>query len=671
MRGLRSLVRRVERRNWADHLRAHAKTPTLGHPLPKFAGPRQPLVRCSQCHHENGTGATECARCGTSFDPATTTTAVGFRSPLANEAEPETQPPESRPARTPHGIHFLAEEGVFDPGTLAQLSPDEASSVETYDGLKLEQTVLLPGQSPAAPQPADQGADSPSAPSFGLNPALAPPGSAGGTAQPVGVRTMVGVSSKFDNGEATMVGLSAISGDERTPAQEVLGDLGDTSVDNMFDHVASSPADAAAPPSTPETPGFHDTLAIPETLPNLVRPERSSSAPGFGIVRKKRSKRATSTHQNRVAVSAGSYENQRVAPERPNVTTGRTVPVPDPNADSKPVARLAAPTRAEADPAPSVGEARTAAIDVLDGIPAPPVTADLTDPSQLVFGDTLMLDVDDLDVGGSAPQVVPAGRPRDGLSPLSVEAAPKTDSLQPLPVAFGGLPRPAVQPLGVGTAVVSENAGGPPSDVNITAGLSLDAMTATELVGAGAQVETPGPIDALPVDETIAFSPSMDLSNFESPGGAPPSGRDELQLADEAIRAFMGGESLSGTTPLGTAPPVEAAPASAALPAPSRPTASAAASGDLFAVAESAGLAAPAGRSELSGASGTGFPRHLTDASRTSPQARRQIVLLGVIVVLLGALSFLGYLLYQEFTTGGATADGAEQAVTEEEATAE
>ena len=62
-------------------------------------------------------------------------------------AKPAAKSPEFRPARTSYGIHVLDEDGAFDVGSLPSTDDDAPSAVETFHGLKLDQTVLLPGQS--------------------------------------------------------------------------------------------------------------------------------------------------------------------------------------------------------------------------------------------------------------------------------------------------------------------------------------------------------------------------------------------------------------------------------------------------------------------------------------------------------------------------------------------
>lgn len=635
------------------------------------------MVRCSQCHHENGTGATECARCGSSFEPATTSTAFGFRSPLHSEPEPSAEAPEFRPARTSYGSHVLDEDGAFDLGALP--NGDAPSSVETFHGLKLEQTVLLPGQAaPASAFTADEADRGAGATAFGLNPVLEAPDSPGGTAQQVGTKTMIGISNAFDGGESTLAGLSALSGDERIPARQILGDLGDTWVDNMFDQVSATPTspgsentapprDTPAPvtassPPAPSPPAASSPLTAPETLPDLVRPACPSSAPGFGIVRKKRTKRAESTQQKRAVSSAGSYENRRAAPERPNVETGRIRPVSDPIADSTPVARITAPIR---DGSEATADARTAPIDVSMGIPRPPPPEpEKPNPADLAFGETLILDVGDLDTsGGAATQILPHGRPRDRLSPLSVKAAPKTDSLKPLPVTSAGLPRPAIETPGVGTAGGADNAGEPITDVNVTAGFSPDVMASQQLVGAETQIGTPGPIEALPMEETTAFSPSMDLDHVQTRGITSPSGNRELQLEADAVQGFLEGDGRNRGQAASSPFISPAPPAIEPAHAPPAPTRGALANDDLFAVAESAGLVqqSDGGRSGV-GPRPAARPRHLDDASRAGADTWRQIVLVAVVVALLAALSFLGFLLYQELT-GGSAASAAETTV--------
>ena len=631
------------------------------------------MVRCGQCHHQNERGTVDCARCGsilTEGEPATTATAFGFRSPLAAENDASSaSSSEIRPARTSYGIHVLDEDGVFDPGQLHVGSDHGPASAETVHGLKLSQTMGLPAQRDAADSPAaprDDGDAGSTA--FGIRAAsLQLPGPAG-PGQPVAAQTLVGGLGALDDPNATMVGLSAITDQVAVPPGDLLGDLSDTWVDQMFDHVSKPGASlgsvvsefSAAAPGTPAAQAvvpapFAPQAAVepqptsapaPEAklLPALVRPgtpPSSSIAPGFGIVRKKKTRKSSSTQQNRAVASAGSYENQRAEPERPNVSaTGRMARLPDPTADSTPVARIATPVSAT----PAAPQ------------PAPvPVSG----AKQLGFGDTLAFDFGDLAGGGAASnatQILSATTPRDRLSPISVKSA-SGDSLKPLPVSGGSLPKPAVQTPATGAPVVAESRA-----YLQTAGFSPEAMVGSELIGAprvssgDALTLPPGGLgldqqpaqDAIAVDQTIAFSPSMDLSNIESRGITPPSGAEALQLDDGGMHRFLDEQ------PQATASQI---PAPEPVLTPPRPPASHSPDGaDLFSVAQRAGLV---DSEELSISRWTpradGTPRHLTDANRNSSDVVRRITLVAVVVLLPVALSFLGVLLYQEFTTGTST----------------
>ena len=571
----------------------------------------------------------------------------GLRSPLTGDPEPRKVPTSDFcPAKTSFGIHVLDEDRAFDPGNFREPYRDEEPSAETIHGLKLNQTVPLPAQRDghAPAKPVELG---PGDTAFGLRaPALTLP-QAAGLGGVLDSATFVGGPSAFGDGNATMLGLSAFSDEGSVPAAQVLGEVSDTWVDNMFDQMAGPVASSGVQAVRAKAPE-----PAPDALPALVRPERPSSMPGFGIVRKKKSsRRASSTQQNRVVSSAGSYENQRAVPERPNVTgTGRSAPVPVPvtKADSMPVARIST----------AISDA---SIQATICAPAPPAADSPIDANPLVFGETLSLDLSEFkkDSISTMTQPLPVSQPRDRLSPISVRAAPG-DDLKPFPVTSAGLPRPAVQTPGVGAPVVSDNAG-----PLRAAAFSPQAMVESALIGAprvpsgDALTLPPGGVsdsalDSMPLDQTIAFSPSMDLSNIESRGITSPSGGEAFELDGGGMHRFLEAASAPEAPKADRAAPMME-PATPEFDPPRRRVRANAPGADLFFVAQSAGFVDPDDLSVSQADAAVGEPRHLTDASRTSSDTWRKAVLVAVVVLLLVALSFLSVLLYQAFTTGAST----------------
>lgn len=579
--------------------------------------------------------------------------------------------------KTSFGIHVLDEDGVFAPGELPEQSPPSAGTMmgralgATVHGLQPDPRTHEAGPPPAGPGEAAAGQTS-----FGIR----SPNFPVHTGRPASTATAVGAPNESRAPNATMVGLAALAAQtsELQPAP-ILGELEDGWVDDAFGAIGLG----ESVPNPSASPTAEDASST--ALPDLVQPE-VPGAPGFGIMRKKRAKRASiSASPSEPVASAGSYENQRAESERiaaPSDAARHSGASAQP---SRPVVQVA--QGEEIPPVghmPPVGQMppieRVPPVDQMPPLRPAPVAHAKTQamenggPPQAPLG-TLRLGVNEFAADYPAP--APVG---DRLSPISVEAGNPVDNHKPLPLG-ASLPETAVKTPVVGARAVAgtmvfspsamAGAGAIPGQEPSEPAAEGPIYTADGGVFEPSDAQDKpanefGPSSGAMSNRTMAFSPSLDLGASETSGVTHPAGGETLQLDSGAANdflAFAAEISTSSSGPAGMERPsrptsvtVSGGVAADRLRPPSRKMSE---SDDLFSVAANSGMTGADRPSAAKSAGLSGLtPPHMSDARRTSPDTVRQIVVVVSVLLLLAALSVLGILIYQEFT-GGSGASGA------------